>query len=166
MERVPVPALGGLGFRLGEPDRRGRERGRDDHERERGYAQGERGRIVGSGSPNTIGPEAIVHTLAAALVTAMTGTALPTWRLRADTASPIRDSVAIVNASGCSRTSSAVVVEVVAQRLDRDVGRAPEQPGAQRQRDPLPVAVPPGHRGAEPERRGDAGVERRASAVS
>ena len=57
----------------------------------------------GSGSPNTIGPDAIVHTLAAALVTAMTGAALPTWRLRAETARPISDSVAIVNASGSKK---------------------------------------------------------------
>ena len=84
-----------------------------------------------------------MHTLAAALVTAITGTALPTWRLRADTARPISDSDAIVNASGCSRTSSPVVVEVVAQRLDRDVGGAPEQSGAERQRDALAVAVRP-----------------------
>ena len=50
----------------------------------------------GSGSPNTIGPEAIVQTFAAALVTAITGTALPTWRLRAETARPISESVAMM----------------------------------------------------------------------
>ena len=45
-----------------------------------------------------------MHTLAAALVTAMTGTALPTCRLRADTARPISESVAIVSASGWTST--------------------------------------------------------------
>ena len=44
----------------------------------------------GIGSPNTIGPEAIVTTFAAALVMAITATAGPSCSERADTTSPIR----------------------------------------------------------------------------
>jgi hypothetical protein len=59
----------------------------------------------GMGSPKTIGPEAIVTRLAAALVAAITGTAAPCWRLRAETVRPISESVAITNASGWRSTS-------------------------------------------------------------
>ena len=57
----------------------------------------------GSGSPNTIGPEAIVQMFAAALVTAITGTALPTWRLRAETAEADQRGERITSASGCDQ---------------------------------------------------------------
>ena len=40
------------------------------------------------GSSKTIGPAAIVSMFAATLVSAITGTALPTWRIRAETSRP------------------------------------------------------------------------------
>ena len=52
-----------------------------------------------------------MHTFAAALVTAITGTALPTWRLRAEMARPISDSVRITSASGWVMTATKPVVD-------------------------------------------------------
>src|SRR3954466_5608770 len=62
----------------------------------------------GRGSPNTMGPAVIVHRLAVALVSAITGTASPTWRLRAETARPTSDAVRITSASGWIQASRPV----------------------------------------------------------
>src|SRR5439155_10861027 len=63
--------------------------------------------VAGSGSSKTTGPAAIVNTFAATLVTAMTGTALPTWRLRAETTRPASDARATTAASGLRSTEAA-----------------------------------------------------------
>src|SRR3954468_17562837 len=60
----------------------------------------------GRGSPNTTGPAVIVHRLAVALVSAITGTASPTWRLRAETARPMSDATRITSASGWIQPSA------------------------------------------------------------
>ena len=71
----------------------------------------------GRGSPNTIGPAAIVHTFAAALVTAITGTAFPTCRLRAEMASPINDRVRITSGERVGHHGDEPVVHPAARAL-------------------------------------------------
>src|SRR5919106_183161 len=61
----------------------------------------------GSGSEKTIGPAAIVRAFAATLVTAITETAGPIWRLRAETSSPASDATRITAASGLNRIAAA-----------------------------------------------------------
>ena len=60
---------------------------------------------AGMGSPKTIGPLAIVDTLAATLVAAITGTAGPACRDAAETRSPASESRRMTRASGCTSTS-------------------------------------------------------------
>jgi hypothetical protein len=62
----------------------------------------------GIGSAKTIGPAAIVSAFAATLVSAITGTALPSCRLLAETTSPIREAIRITAASGCRRIAAAL----------------------------------------------------------
>src|SRR5215218_4471538 len=62
--------------------------------------------VSGIGSPKTTGPAAIVKRLAATLVTAMTGTALPICRLRAETTSPANEASATTATSGFSSTAA------------------------------------------------------------
>src|SRR5262249_30533978 len=59
----------------------------------------------GSGSRKTTGPAAIVTTLAAVAVMAITATTGPIWRLRAETVSPASDATRITSASGRASTT-------------------------------------------------------------
>src|SRR5437660_277272 len=59
---------------------------------------------LGSGSRKTSGPAAIVMTLAAALVRAITATAPPAWSEPAETSRPTSESARMTSASGWSRT--------------------------------------------------------------
>ena len=59
--------------------------------------------LDGIGSPNTIGPAAIVVRLAAALVSAIIGTASPSWRLRAEMSRPTSEATRMTSASGCTQ---------------------------------------------------------------
>jgi hypothetical protein len=54
---------------------------------------------------------------------------------------------------------------MVAERLDRDIGCTPQEAGAQRERDPLPVPVAAGRRSGQSERRRYAGVHRERRGV-
>ena len=108
------------GSRLLQVRRRNRrrgERGGDDHERERADAQRCRGGSEGNGSSKTSGPAAIVSAFAVTLVIAITGTALPTCRLLAETIRPAAEPIAITAASGLNT--------IVAQAHRRAPPRAP-----------------------------------------
>ena len=83
----------------------------------------------GSGSPNTIGPAAIVTTLAAALVIAMTATAGPSCSERAETTRPTSDRIVIDGGLGREQDEQAVVDQVARAGLDRHVAAAPQQAG-------------------------------------
>ena len=67
----------------------------------------------GIGSENTIGPAAIVRALAATLVTAMTGTTGPIWRLRAETSAPAAERTRMISPIGLNT-----------------IWRAPEEPSS------------------------------------
>ena len=56
--------------------------------------------------------------LAAALVTAITGTALPTWRLRAEMATPTSDATRITRASGWPSTARPSSVCLLSALID------------------------------------------------
>ena len=87
--------------------------------------------LSGSGSPKTIGPAAIVTTLPAALVMAMTATVGPSCSERAETTRPTRLSSRMTSASGCEQDAGRRGRAAALQRLDRDVAGAPQQAGGE-----------------------------------
>ena len=81
----------------------------------------------GSGSVNPIGPAAIVSAFAATLVTAITGTALPTGGCEPDDQAGERGGRDQDRQRVDQDLERAGFAEVAAERLDRGVGRCPEQ---------------------------------------
>ena len=76
--------LGGLGVRLGRAHRRRRDERGDDDEHEGEAWTAMPSVSLGIGSPKTMMPPRMQETLAAVEVAAMTGTASPSWRPRAE----------------------------------------------------------------------------------